>query len=131
VAKIRQGDQDVLNLIGGNYLLAHIQTAAFNTFRQGRGFFITFFGGTDNNGNPLPTNSLWCPPEVPLHFAYDEYDEPIDIRPDLVDALMRAMNDPIGVIIAGSGEIIWPFTVLSTDRDDPKKPSSDARSEDR
>jgi hypothetical protein len=120
MARLRQGGQDVLNLIGGGRLMAHLQTAAFEQFREGHGFFITFIGGTDDNDNLRPTSSLWCPPSVPLQFIYDDSDEPTEIEAGVVDALRRAMNDPIGVIIAGSSDIAWPFTLLKTERLPPR-----------
>ncbi|MFL0241551.1 hypothetical protein ACJH6H_18500 [Mycobacterium sp. SMC-21] len=119
MAKLRQGGHEVLNLVNGNYLMAHLQTAAFQKFRQGQGFFITFFGGTGNAGEPLPTSSLWCPPDTPLQFSYDAYDEPVEINAELLDRILRGMNDPIGVVVSGAGEIIWPFTVLHTERHPP------------
>lgn len=116
MARLRHGNQEVLNYMGGNRLMAHLQTAAFERFQEGKGFFISFFGGTDNDGEPTPTNSLWCPPEVPLHFTYDDYDEPVQIDPKLVETLLKAMNDPLGVIVSGVDQPIWPFTLVTTDR---------------
>jgi hypothetical protein len=121
MAKLLQGGAQVLAIGGGNFLLAHLQTAAYQRFREGKGFFITFLGGTDNAGEPMPTNSLWCPPEVSLHFFFDEYEQPVEIQQDVVDTLLRAMNDPIGVIIVGTKNFIWPFTPISTDRTEPSK----------
>lgn len=121
MAKLHQGGQPVLNISPhGNILLAHLQTAAYARFQEGRGFFITFYGGFSDDGDPLPTNSLWCPPEVPLQFFYDEADEPIEIDADTIDALLKAMNDPLGVFIGPGGDWVWPFTLLTTDRPPPR-----------
>lgn len=121
MARLLQGGKPVLNLEGGNVLLAHLQTAAYQRFQRGQGFFITFFGGTDDSGDPIPTNSLWCPVGVSLHFYYDDYDEPVEVKQDLVDILLKAMEDPLGVIVGPGGDVEWPFTLLATERGSPHK----------
>ncbi|WP_343573358.1 hypothetical protein [Mycobacterium sp.] len=126
MAKLLQGGQSILTMGGGgaNFLFAHLQTAAYERFREGQGFFITFFGGTDNNGEPMPANSIWCPAEVPLHFFFDEYEEPVKLQQELVDTILKTMNDPIGVIISPHNEFVWPFTPLKTERPQPPEPQS-------
>jgi hypothetical protein len=119
MAGLWQGGVQVLNINNGNVLLAHLQTAAYERFQEGKGFFITFFGGTDNDGRPVPPSALWCPAEVPLRFTYDEYDESIEIDREAVDLYLKAMRDPIGVIIGPGRAFKWPFTLLHTERPGP------------
>lgn len=117
MARLFLGGQPLLNITNGNLVLAHLQYVAFESFRRREGFFITFYGGFDDDGHPIPPNSVWCDPAAPLRFLYDAADEPIDIDEEYLEALRSAMKDPIGVIIGpGGGTPVLPFKLLSTER---------------
>jgi len=118
MAQILQGGQPVLNVINGNFTLAHLQYAAREHFKTGDGFFLTFVGGTDNDGRPRPPSSLWCPREMPLQFMYDE-GSPIEIKMEIVEIYQHAMADPIGVIIGPSDDVKYQLPFLLPERPKP------------
>jgi len=113
-----------LNFGPNHYLLAHLQAATATRFAEGRGFFLTLSGHDDGQETSM---SYWLHPSIPLLFAYDtendegERPEQIVIEAQHVEALLSAMDRPIGVL--------WGFDV-DADRwvpfyDDPADPDSD------
>jgi hypothetical protein len=87
--------------IDGNRYLAHFQVAVFESFREGRGFMVSLFGGRDDDDNPIPRTTYWFSPGMPLHWIYDPDEPPVEIDDAFVEQIRSGINHPMGVLI-------WP-----------------------
>lgn len=107
----------------GNSLLAHLQAATNRRFADGRGYFLSL-SGVSNNGEPR-CFSYWMHPAIPLSFSYETQDdtgeppEPVVIDEESVGTLLAAMDRAIGVVIGFSDEEDRPFPFLEGNPDQP------------
>ena len=103
---------------GSNAFLAVMQAAAYERFKEGRGFFITM-EGLDDNGQQVSA-SHWISPAVPVRFTYDTRDDtgepirPFELEDQLVREMAEFMERPCGVIVGYTEEsgINIPFVPL-------------------
>jgi hypothetical protein len=107
LATLRCGDQE-LPLKFTNHFLAHLQAAVHRRFKKAGGFFLT---GTYTNADGIDvTVSHWLARTTPLEFVYDVRGEngdrlsPVELDPKEIDAILDAMDRPVGVHDAGD---VW------------------------
>ncbi|CAJ1504254.1 hypothetical protein [[Mycobacterium] holstebronense] len=112
----------------GNSLLAHLQAATNRRFADGRGYFLSL-SGVSNDGEPR-CSSYWIHPAIPLSFSYETQDDtgespgPVVIDQGFVDTLLAAMDRAIGVVIGFSDEAGRPFPFLEGIPDEPPAKSN-------
>jgi hypothetical protein len=106
MAQLVYNGDPVLMATHSQDLLAHLQVAAFEQFKRGQGFFITFVGATGMSRESTPGNSIWCHPGISLQFIYDDDDgEQVTIDRSQVDNLLGFMDLPHGVLFSGSSNV--------------------------
>jgi hypothetical protein len=107
VATLRFGDRE-LPLQFSNRFLAHLQAAVHHRFKKEGGFFLT--GTYRNPDGEEVTVSYWLHSQCPLEFEYDirddngEHQPPVELDHKELDAILDAMDRPIGVHDAGD---VW------------------------
>lgn len=107
MATLRCGEHD-LPLTFTNEFLAHLQVAVHRRFSRAGGFFLT---GTypDADGTEV-TVSHWVTAAASLVFTYDVRDDagdripPVTLDQDQVEAMLEAMDRPVGIHLTGE---IW------------------------
>jgi hypothetical protein len=110
LATLRCGEQD-LPLTFTNEFLAHLQVAVHRRFADAGGFFLT--GTYPVADGAEATVSHWLSPATPMVFTYDVSDEsgeripPVALDHKEIEALLEAMDRPIGVHL--TGEVWLPF----------------------
>ncbi len=107
MATLRCGDRE-LPLKFTNHFLAHLQVAVHRRFKKAGGFFLT---GTYTNADGVDvTVSHWLARTTVLEFEFDVRDEngdrlpPVELDPKEIDAILDAMDRPIGVHDTGD---VW------------------------
>jgi len=107
LATLRCGERE-LPLKFTNHFLAHLQVAVHRRFERPGGFFLT---GTYTNGDGKDvTVSHWLDRTASLSFEYDVRDDsgdrvpPVELNPKEIDAILDAMDRPVGVHDAGD---VW------------------------
>ena len=107
MATLRCADR-ALPLKFTNHFLAHLQVAVHRRFKKSGGFFLT--GTYTNDDGDDVTASHWLDRTTPLAFEFDVRDEkgdrlpPVELDPKEVDAILDAMDRPIGVHDTGD---VW------------------------
>jgi len=107
LATLRCGDRE-LPLKVTNHFLAHLQVAVHRRFKKAGGFFLTGTS-TDADGREV-TVSYWLNRSTPLEFEYDARDDkddrlpPIELDHKEIDAILDAMDRPVGVHDTGD---VW------------------------
>lgn len=79
--------------------MAHLQVAAFERFKAGQGFFVTFMGGSDAG-----PHSVWFSPGIPLQFLYNDTEQ-VEIEQSEVENMLKWMDLPHGILIHASPDI--------------------------
>ena len=106
MATLRCGEQD-LPLTFTNEFLAHLHVAVHRRFTHAGGFFLT--GSYPQDGHEV-TVSYWLAPTTPLVFTYVVRDEsgeripPVELDHKEIDAILEAMDRPVGVHLTGE---VW------------------------
>jgi hypothetical protein len=107
LATLRCEDRE-LPLKFTNHFLAHLQVAVHRRFKKARGFFLT--GTYTNDDGKDVTVSHWLARTTLLAFEFDVRDEngdhlpPVELDPKEIDAIMDAMDRPVGVHDTGD---VW------------------------
>jgi hypothetical protein len=72
--------------------LAHLQLVIWSKLRRGEHFSFTW---VDDSAKPHRT-SVWCAPNIPMVFEYDEAEAPT-LNPRWMDVLMKSANSGAGL----------------------------------
>lgn len=85
--------------------LAYIHAVSDRLFSEGKGFYLGFFG-TSDNGDPIRL-FFWMHPSVPAEFRYNS-NETLQLNGDLFESHLENASSPGGMSI-GDGEFPYSF----------------------